>query len=195
MAPGIRRGLQSPFMADTESQSSETDERFARVYAELRQVARQQMARERGSHTLQPTALVHEAWLRLEKAGIDPSRVDKAAFFYNAARVMREILIDHARTRGRQKRGGDRRRIGLSRLDLVAEQDPQSLLAIDEAICRLEEVDARAAAVVRLRFFAGLEVAQVAEVLGRSVRTVMREWAWARAWLYDELKDGETERA
>ena len=160
---------------------------FGRVYAELRQVAQRQMHQERSAHTLQATALVHEAWLRLEKAGVDPANVDRAYFFFAAARVMREILIDHARARGRLKRGGDRKRIWLSRLDLAAEQDPETLLAVDEAITRLEEVDPRAAEVVRLRFFAGLEVTQVAELLGRSRRTILRDWAWARAWLFDQL--------
>ena len=147
------------------------------------------MGRERTAHTLQATALVHEAWLRLERAGVDPTRVERAHFFFAAARAMREILIDHARARGRKKRGGDRRRIGLSRLDLAADEEPANLLAVDEAITRLEEVDARAAEIVRLRFFAGLEFAQIAELLGCSVRTVMRDWAWARAWLYDQLGD------
>ncbi len=164
-----------------------SDDLFGHIYAELRQIARKQMGRERTAHTLQATALVHEAWLRLDKAGMGPERVDRAHFFFAAARVMREILIDHARARGRKKRGGDRKRIGITRLDLAAEEDPEMLLAVDDAIERLEEVDARAAEIVRLRFFAGLETAQVAELLGCSLRTVMREWAWARAWLYDRL--------
>ncbi len=177
-------------MANTEPTLPEPDELFGRVYAELRQIARRQMGRERSAHTLQATALVHEAWMRLEKAGVDPARVDRAHFFFAAARAMREILIDHARARGRKKRCGGRRRIGLSRLDLAADEDPEDLLAVDEAIERLEEVDARAAGIVRLRFFAGLESVQVAELLGCSLRTVMRDWAWARAWLFDQLGDG-----
>ena len=178
-------------MAEHESKSPAPPPSFGRIYAELRKIAQRQMGQERKAHTLQATALVHEAWLRLKKAGVDPACVDRAHFFFAAARVMREILIDHARRRGRKKRGGGQRRVSLARLDLAAEEDPNGLLAVDEAIGRLETVDARAAEIVRLRFFAGLESAQVAELMGCSVRTVMRDWAWARAWLYDELGDDE----
>ncbi len=156
---------------------------FARVYDELRAIANHQLRDERRGHTLGATALVHEVYLRL--LGRARLRVrDRAGFFHAAAEAMRRILIEHARQRGRLKRGGQRRRIPLDFVDLTAEDRLGEFLAVDEAIRRLEQEEAQAAQVVRLRFFAGLSVEEVAEILETSPRTVARDWAYARAWLY-----------
>jgi len=159
------------------------------VYQELLLVARRRMQAERSAHTLQATALVHEAYLRLlggSEASIHWS--NRAQFFHAAAEAMRRILIEHARSRGRQKRGGDRSRLDIAALDVSAGDDsPVDLLALDEAICRLESMDARAASIVRLRFFAGLSVEETAEALELSERTVKRDWLFARAWLFEQL--------
>jgi RNA polymerase sigma factor (TIGR02999 family) len=157
------------------------------VYDELRALARAQLRRERPDHTLQPTALVHEAYLRL-LAGVNLPWNDRQHFFRAAAEAMRRILIEHARKRGRVKRGGGQIRVDLSGVDLAGGPDPDQLLALDDAFRRLEQQDPEAADVVRLRFFAGLSVAETAHATGRSERTVKREWAFARAWLYDALR-------
>jgi len=161
----------------------------AMVYDELRGMARGFLSRERSDHTLQPTALVHEAYLRLA----DQSRVDwrgRTHFLAVAARAMRRILVDHARTRTRQKRGGGQRRItfteGLTPL-ATAEVDPTQLLAVEEALERLRRESERQADVVELRCFGGLTVEEIAEHLGVSVRTVASDWARARTWLEREL--------
>ena len=156
------------------------------VYNELRAIAGAQLAREAPGHTLQATALVHEVFLKLQGQSSvvtsDPSR-----FFDAAAQAMRRILIDHARTRGRVKRGGGLRREFTDVADLAAEQDPHEILALDEAIDRLEHNEPQAARVVKLRFFAGLSVPETARVMGLSERTVKREWRYARAWLFHAL--------
>lgn len=159
------------------------------VYEELRALARSQLRGERPDHTLQPTALVHEAYLRLLK-GAQPPWADRQHFFRAAAEAMRRILIEHARGRGRVKRGGKRIRVDLSGVDLAREEDLDQLLALDDAFRRLEQQDPEAADVVRLRFYAGLSVAETAQAKGLSERTVKREWAFARAWLYDCLRGG-----
>lgn len=161
---------------------------LASVYDQLRAIARRRLAGEAAGHTLQATALVHEAYLKL--CG-NPSifGLEKSRFMFAAAEAMRRILIDHARTRKREKRGGaDRRRAMMDIADLAAEIDPEQTLALDEAICRLSSLDAQAAQIVQLRFFAGLSVDETAEVLGISPRTVKRDWAFARAWLYEAMK-------
>jgi RNA polymerase sigma factor (TIGR02999 family) len=158
------------------------------VYDGLRAIARARLRSERPGHTLQATALVHEAYLRL--VGEDaPPWSGRAHFFHAAAEAMRRILIEHARSRARVKRGGGRVRVGLDEVQLSHLPDPDELLAVDEAIRRLEEVDDRAADVVRLRYFAGLSVDETAEALDLSERTVMREWAYAKAWLKDALSE------
>jgi RNA polymerase sigma factor (TIGR02999 family) len=157
------------------------------VYDHLRQIAARRMAGERKDHTLQPTALVHEAYLRL--LGSEPLAWSSKAHFYGAAaEAMRRILVEHARARGRVKRGGGRGRVTADLAQLVTEDDPATLLAVDDAICRLEEVDARAGSVVRLRLYAGLPLPEVAEALGVPLRTVEREWTYARAFLYERLQ-------
>ena len=158
------------------------------VYDQLRELARHRMAEERTGHTLQATALVHEAYLRL--VGDRPAGwAGRAHFFHAAAEAMRRILIEHARARGRVKRGGgaERQRVPLSVIDLAAENDPAEILDLDEAICRLDEQSPDVAAVVRLRFYAGLTIEETAEALGISPQSVKRDWAYARAWLFQQL--------
>ena len=156
------------------------------VYDELRQLAAAHLRKEHTGHTLQPTALVNEAYLRLVGTEQPPWR-NRGAFFGAAAQAMHRILIDHARKRLRQKRGAGARPVSLSRADPTSWDEPERLLALDEALRRLVEVDARSAEVVKLRYFGGLSIAQTAEALGVSERTVKREWSFARAWLRREL--------
>ena len=156
------------------------------VYQSLKQLARQRMALERPGHTLQATALVHEAYLRLVGArGV--RWAGRVQFYHAAAEAMRRILVEHARARGRIKRGGGARRIPLNLLDLAEEGDREEILALDEAVRRLEEHTPEIAAVVRLRFYAGLSVSETAEALSMGRRSVDRAWAYARVWLYREL--------
>ena len=163
---------------------------FPLVYEQLKHLARQRMAEERAGHTLQATALVHEAYVRLADGAVWSGR---SQFFFAAAEAMRRILIDHARARGNLKRGGGRRRLPLnSVLDLAADEQFPEILALDDAVLRLEKVSDSAAAVVRLRFYAGLSIEEAAEAMGVSPRTMKREWTYARAWLARELReDGE----
>ena len=156
------------------------------MYGELRAVAAAQLAREAPGHTLQATALVHEVFLKLKG---HPSLLasDPGWFFDAAAQAMRRVLIDHARTRGRVKRGGGVRREFTDVADLAADHDPHEILALDEAIDRLEKSEPQAARVVKLRFFAGLSVPETARIMGLSERTIKREWRFARAWLFHAL--------
>jgi len=162
------------------------------VYDQLRRIAQQRMNQERREHTLTATALVHEAYLRL--VGTSPVAWQGRAHFYAAcAEAMRRILIEHARARVRIKRGGDEtgkpaKRVPLGLLDLAAQGDPEEILMLDEAIRRLETEDPDVAAIVRLRFYAGLSVDETAEALGTSPSTIDRDWAWARAWLHRQLR-------
>jgi len=160
------------------------------VYDNLRAIAQQRMAGERPGHTLQATALVNEAYLRL-LGKPDMHWPGRAHFYHAAAEAMRKILIDYARARKADKRGGGRAALSISGVaDLATTIDPSGFLALDEAIVRLANVDAQAAAIVRLRFFAGLDEPAVAEALGASERTVRRDWAFARGWLRDALESG-----
>lgn len=160
------------------------------VYDELRQIARRRMDAERAQHTLEATALVHEAWMRLVgDRGMDWK--SRRHFFGAAAEAMRRVLVDHARKVKSEKRGGNRERVPITVCELGVEDDPDRLLALDEALGLLEAEDARAAEVARLRFFAGLDVEETAHALEVSERTVMREWAYARARLAQLLgQDG-----
>jgi RNA polymerase sigma factor (TIGR02999 family) len=161
------------------------------VYDELRKLAASRMAHESPGHTLQATALVHEAYLRL--IGDDPQPwQNRGHFFAAAAESMRRILVEHARRRGRVKRGGNRRRVPLSVADLAADSDSSDVLALDEAVRRMEQEDERMAQVVMLRFYAGLSIEETAEALAVSARTVKRDWTGARVWLYRELYGEET---
>ena len=153
---------------------------FELVYDELRQLAAAQMGRERAGHTLQATALVNEAWLRLAGDGA-PRFETRRHFFGAAARAMQRVLTDHARRVLADKRGGDRARLTLTGVDLASGEDPERAILVADALDALEKDDERAAEVARLRLFAGLEVAQVAEALGVSERTAAREWAYGRA--------------
>jgi RNA polymerase sigma factor (TIGR02999 family) len=166
------------------------------VYKELRAIAQSRMNQERPGHTLQATALVNEAYIRL-LGGADAHWTGRGHFFRAAAEAMRKILIDHARGRNAEKRGGGKAALSLSGLaDLAMEPDPAGLLALDDAILRLEQVDAQAADVVRLRFYAGMNEAAVAAALAISERTVRRDWAFARGWLRDALeREASWERA
>lgn len=158
------------------------------VYQECRRMAARQLAHERAGHTLDPTALVHELYLRL----VDQRRVtlaNRAHFFAVAAGVMRRILVDHARARGAHKRGGSAVMVTLTSVaEEAADPAAADVLAIEEALQRLSALDADQVRIVELRFFAGLTVEETAEALGRSPRTVKREWRLARAWLYRELR-------
>jgi RNA polymerase sigma factor (TIGR02999 family) len=158
------------------------------VYDELRQLAAQRLAKEKPNQTLQATALVHEAYLRLVD---DDARRwhSRGHFFAAAAEAMRRILVENARAKKRWKRGGDRARAELEPDRLAAPEIPEDLLVLDEALTRLRAADAQAADVVQLRVFAGLTVKEVAEVIGVSSRTVDNAWAYARAWLLAELRD------
>jgi RNA polymerase sigma-70 factor (ECF subfamily) len=160
---------------------------FSHVYGQLRAMAQKQMANERHCHTLHATELVHEAYVRL-KADSKLDLSNTSYFFHSAAEAMRRILVEHARRRGRLKRGGNQKRVTLGLADQALPQEPQEFLALDEALRRLGEKDPRSAEVVRLRFFAGLTIEQTADAMDLSPRTVKREWEFARAWLQNELQ-------
>ena len=156
------------------------------VYEELRQQAARYLRRERVGHTLQTTALIHEAYLRL----IDQKNVhwqNRAHFFGIAAQLMRRILVDHARTRTRAKRGGSNLRVSFNEANLLAASQDLDIVALDEALDRLAELDEQQSRVVELRFFSGLSVPETAEVLRISPATVKRDWSMAKAWLHREL--------
>ena len=157
------------------------------VYDELRRVAAAYMRRERPGQTLQATALVHEAYLRLAQSGTPWH--DKRHFVGIAARSMRQILVERARARGAQKRWAGLNRVSMSD-SLAVAADPESMLpALDEALTRLEKIDAEQARIVELRFFAGFSIEETADALGMSPATLKRRWALARAWLHRELTD------
>ena len=164
------------------------DQLFAFVYPQLRQIASRFLQQERADHTLEPTALVNEAAVRLLGSGAIEYN-DRTHFFALAAQIMRRILIDHARARVAGKRGGAQQRVNLSSIEgWHAAPQSEDVLLLDDALSKLEQADARAAKVVELRFFGGLREEQVAEVLGVSVITVKRDWKVARAWLIDQLQ-------
>ncbi len=160
------------------------------VYDELRRLAAQRMAREAPGQTIEATALVHEAYIRLvdvEKAQRWNSR---GHFFAAAAEAMRRILIERARRKERLRHGGGRRRVDLEALNIADEEAPEGLLALDEAIEHLGREEPAAAEVVKLRYFASLTIEDAATALGLSVRTANRHWAYAKAWLYHKLNEG-----
>ncbi|MEJ7609236.1 MAG: ECF-type sigma factor [Bryobacteraceae bacterium] len=163
------------------------DRLFGIVYAELRQLARAYMRKERAQHTLQPTALVNEVFIRLtkNKASDYASRVQ---FFGYAARLMRQILVDHARADHAQKRGSGHETVSMELAIVGIEYDQTTVLDLDQALHELEKIDSRQAKVVELRSFAGLRSPEVADALGVSEKTVKRDWAMARAWLHARLK-------
>ncbi len=161
------------------------------VYGELRKLAAAKMARETAGHTLQPTALVHEAWLRLGGAE-QPDWQNRAHFFASAAEAMRRILIERARQRQTQRHGGGLQRIDINDplMEIAAPGSDDELLAVHETLDRLAAHDARKAELVKLRYFVGLTIEQAAEALGVAVPTAKRDWAYARAWLFREISRG-----
>jgi len=172
--------------------SGRSEQLLPLVYQELRALAQSMMANEPRGHTLQATALVHEAYLRLvggNEAGWD----NRAHFFAAAAKAMRRILVERARRVAGPKRGGGRKRLTLEGVDLHFDADPADILALDEALDRLAIHDERLAKVVNLRYFAGLTEAETARALGMSERTIRRDWTFARAWLYKHLSENDTE--
>ncbi|MBP7746935.1 MAG: sigma-70 family RNA polymerase sigma factor [Phycisphaerae bacterium] len=179
----VTRVLQAVEAGDTRAAA----ELLTLVYSELRRLARARMARTPPGNTLQPTALVHEAYVRL--MGKDEPKVGRSRgqFFAAAAQAMRDILVEQARRKKRQKRGGGRKRLDLDPADLAdasLRSPPEEILALDEALRKLEQDDPRLVEVVKLRFFAGLTAAETAAALGLSVPTVERDWRFARTLLY-----------
>jgi RNA polymerase sigma factor (TIGR02999 family) len=168
--------------------ADDVDFSLDQVYETLHRIARRRLADEQQGHTLQATALVNEAFIKLSS---DPAafKLERSRFYLLAAAAMRRILIDHARTKNRVKRGGGNKREVLDVAHLALDEDPSLTLSLHDAIHRLQEVDADAARVVELRFFAGLTIDETAEVLGVSDRTVKRDWQFARAWLYRALEE------
>ena len=165
------------------------------VYDELRRLAAQQLAKEKPGQTLQATALVHEAWLRLvgpEPGGAEAKWSGRRHFFGAAAEAMRRILVENARRKNSLKYGGGLERVNWEEVELAESVPPDQLLALDEALTELAAADPEAAELIKLRFYAGLTDQQAAEMLGISRRTADRMWAFARAWLYQAIRDGET---
>jgi RNA polymerase sigma-70 factor, ECF subfamily len=162
----------------------------ALVYSDLRRVARKLMSRERPDHTLQPTALVNEAYLRL-LAQDDRDWNNRVHFFSVAAQCMRRILVDHARSRSAEKRRGNLAKVDLENACLAMNDRSDEILALDQALDRLAALDPRQSRIVELRFFAGLSEDEIASVMGVSIRTVKREWSFAKAWLKRELGSHE----
>jgi RNA polymerase sigma factor (TIGR02999 family) len=158
------------------------------VYDELRRMAAARMAREMPGQTLQPTALVHEVWLRLSQPGAHPWQ-NRAHFFAAASEAMRRILIENARRKSRLKRGGRHVKIDLEDVDPAAATPDDQMLMIDDAVERLEAEDAEKARVVVMKFFGGLTNQEVARSLGVTERTIERQWAFARAWLYEKIRE------
>jgi len=159
------------------------------VYSELHRLAHRYLGRERKGHTLQTTALVHEAYLRL----IDQKEVrwqNRAHFFAIAAQMMRRILVDYARSRNVAKRGGDARQVSLDEAMDVSDERAADVIALDEALKSLSDLDQRKGRIIELRFFGGLSIEETAEVLGVSPGTVMRDWTFAKAWLQREINKG-----
>lgn len=174
-----------------------THELLPIVYAELRQLARREMAKESPGRTLQATALVHEAWLRLVGAADakDGRWESRAHFFSAAGRAMRQLLVEGARARNAVKRGGGSRRHALELTELSVDAPPVELIDLDAALDRFAEVHPTAARLVELRFFVGLNQSEAATMLGVSVRTADRHWEYARAWLYQALAEHDDPRA
>jgi len=167
------------------------EELLSRVYRELRTLAAGKMAHEAPGQTLQATVLVHEAWLRL--GGGEGARFPSRAYFFAAAgEAMRRILIENARRKKRLKHGGHLERVDVEDVDIPSPMPDDDLLALDEALDRLTEVDPRAAELVKLCFFVGLTQEQAAKELGVSVSTAERRWAYARAWLFREIRKGSS---
>jgi RNA polymerase sigma factor (TIGR02999 family) len=192
--PGILPGLMSDItlmlQAVARGERQASSDLLPLVYEELRRLATARMARESSGHTLQPTALVHEAWLRLVGDG-DRNWENRAHFFGAAAEAMRRILIENARRKSRLKRGGDQARVDIADVELATTTPDDKVLLIDEALEKLQTEDPDKAKIVVLKFFGGLTNQEVAQTLNVTERTVERQWAFAKAWLFRCI---ETER-
>jgi len=191
-ATGDRRDDVTRLLGELRLRPQAADELLSLVYDRLHQIARRRMANERTGHTLQATALVHEACARL----LAPSGTaweSRLHFFRVAAEAMRRILIDHARKRNAERRGGGARSVPIDSLDLAVEHDPESVLALEEALRTLEAEDPRAAEIVGLRFYAGRSVEECAAMLGTSRRTILRDWAFARARLFELIQGRDSQ--
>jgi RNA polymerase sigma-70 factor (ECF subfamily) len=173
-------------VASRDGDEGALDELLPLVYDELHALARKRMSEERGSHTLQATALVNEAWLKLVEQR-EQRWESRGHFLALAATVMRRVLVNHARDKGAQKRGGDRERVTLNEAAEDLAERADDMLALDDALGKLSNVFPQQAQMVELRFFAGLEHAEVGKVLGVSTRTAERGWKLARAWLRKEM--------
>ncbi len=168
------------------AEGSDADKLVGEVYGELRQIARRHLSRERGDHTLNTTALVHEAYIKLSSQ----TRVEwknRAHFCAVAAQAMRRILLDYAKNRAAVKRGGDFDRVELDEEVIRIEEQAEELIVLDEALNRLARLDPRQAQIVELRYFGGLNIEDVASVMSISPATIKRDWSMAKAWLYREL--------
>jgi RNA polymerase sigma factor (TIGR02999 family) len=183
LQPGLTKILGRARAGDEQARG----ELVALVYDELRRVASGMMRRERAGHTLSPTAVVHEAVIRLLGEAVFDKAADRSYLFASAARAMREVLIDHARRRDADRRGGGRRRVALDSVVDYFEDQGLDVVAVHEALDRLAELDARQAQVMTLRYFGGMTVPEVAKALDVSVVTVERDWRLARAWLAGQL--------
>ena len=181
-------------LADLESgHATNTDALLQIVYHELRRLAEARLRQEPAGHTLQPTALVHEAYLRLI-GGSAPGHWDsRGHFFAAAAEAMRRILVENARRKARIRHGGDHRRVQLDEFHAVVESPDENLLALDEALSQLTQLDARKADLVKLRYFTGLDEAKSAAALGISRATAARWWAFSKAWLFERLNTSREE--
>lgn len=176
--------------AVSKGQSMASEELLPLVYAELRELARHRMAQERIGHTLQATALVHEAYLRLVQ-GPQAGWENRGHFFVAAATAMKRILIEKAREKAQLKRGGEFQRITVSALEPKEKENPVDVLDLDSALKKLKDYDARKAQIVELRYFAGLNLEEIAQALQVSLATVKSDWSYAKAWLYRELSAKE----
>ena len=163
---------------------------LTQVYEELRKLAYARMATENANHTLQPTALVHEAWMRMVD---DEERTwqNRAYFFASASTAMRRILVDHARRKSNRKRGGDRQRLGLDMIELAEPVPDEKILQVDDALQQLEQVHPEWARIVVMKYFGGMNRKEIAEALNMGERTVSRYWDYARAWLYKTIHEME----
>ena len=189
--PGLPEEITQLLLSWSEGNEAALDQVIAAVYPELRRLARRYMGRENPEHTLQTSALINEAYLRL----VDQQAVewqDRAHFFAVAAQVMRHILIDHARGRRYEKRGAGAQHLPLDDVAIVGEERAKELVALDDALTGLAAVDQRKSKIVELRFFGGLTIEETAEVMKLSPITIKREWRSAKAWLHLEITKGAT---
>lgn len=186
MAEVLQTGITQLLLQASAGDEKAVDTLFERVYAELRGLARNYIKDERPDHTLQATALVHEAYVRL--VGLEQIEwQNRAQFFSIAAQVMRHILVDHARRHSAEKRGSGERKLSLDDAVSFAEERDVNLVALDDALKTLAELDREQSRIVELRFFGGLSIAEIASVLDVSETTVSRKWNTAKLWLYDQI--------